>query len=557
MSSSVTWDAPGPGQWARDRSHMPAGCTPIVQHIVGQSMPRGMRRMFRDLGAPLDTLDARFVNGQFYSRLRPLISPDKPSAKLPPLVVLKVASRVHPGMRRRTRTAARTLASEPWNQVIHDWHHGGKAAIETKNLELQDVPLGELDDAALLAHVRACIDHCLENWEHHFWLHGFDLGPIGRYLYEAGRWGPTANELLSLLEGASPTTSAPARALVELRRAVEASGPPPATLDELRGRSPEIAAALDEFLRRRGVVLFSRYDLDGIALGERPDLVLAVIMNAEHTDTTAAVEARTAEVRARVPAQHLARFDTLLSQARAAMDLRDDNGPTTAEWPLGLLRRSMLELGRRLQARGMVGRPELAFELRPDELVPALFDGVPGDAELRRRAAERQAQKTLDAPLLLGPDEAAPPLDVLPKPLADLVGMVQTVMQHLGMDGVATTTGLHGAGIGTTAVRGRARVASSPEQALEVLEPGDVLVVAGTTPAYNLVLSLAGGVVTAEGGPMCHAAVIARELGIPAVVGARTALVDIPDGALVEVDPVAGEVRVLDESPEERTAATV
>ena len=139
---------------------------------------------------------------------------------------------------------------------------------------------------------------------------------------------------------------------------------------------------------------------------------------------------------------------------------------------------------------------------------------------------------------------------MLPKNLATLVGMVQTVMQHLGMDGVATRSGLHGAGIGTTSVRGIARVATTPEQALDVLEPGDILVVAGTTPAYNLVLSLAGGVVTAEGGPMSHAAVIARELGIPAVVGARTALVDIPDGAMVEVDPVAGEVRVLTTRPD-------
>jgi len=44
---------------------------------------------------------------------------------------------------------------------------------------------------------------------------------------------------------------------------------------------------------------------------------------------------------------------------------------------------------------------------------------------------------------------------------------------------------------------------------------------------------------------MSHAAVLARELGIPAVVGARRALFDIPDGATVEVDPVAGEVRLV------------
>ena len=70
-------------------------------------------------------------------------------------------------------------------------------------------------------------------------------------------------------------------------------------------------------------------------------------------------------------------------------------------------------------------------------------------------------------------------------------------------------------------------------------------VVPCTTPAFNMVLTLAGAVVTAEGGALSHAAVLARELGIPAVVGAPAALRDIPDGATVEVDPVAGVVRVV------------
>jgi rifampicin phosphotransferase len=71
-----------------------------------------------------------------------------------------------------------------------------------------------------------------------------------------------------------------------------------------------------------------------------------------------------------------------------------------------------------------------------------------------------------------------------------------------------------------------------------------VLVVRATSPAFNAVLSIAGAVVTAEGGPLSHAAVLARELGIPAVVGASGAL-DLQDGALVEVDPRVGAVRVL------------
>ena len=91
---------------------------------------------------------------------------------------------------------------------------------------------------------------------------------------------------------------------------------------------------------------------------------------------------------------------------------------------------------------------------------------------------------------------------------------------------------------------GRAVVATSAEQALERLQPGDVLVTLTTSPAYNLVLSMVGGLVTAEGGPVCHAAVLSRELGLPAVIGVRDALTSIPDGAIVELDPSAGLVRV-------------
>ena len=125
-----------------------------------------------------------------------------------------------------------------------------------------------------------------------------------------------------------------------------------------------------------------------------------------------------------------------------------------------------------------------------------------------------------------------------------MVAMVQTALSQMGMLGERIVDPLSGAGVGTEAYRGRVRIAMSPEQAIDTLEPGDVLVVRATSPAFNAVLSIAGAVVTAEGGPLSHAAVLARELGIPAVVGASGAL-DLRDGSLVEVDPRLGAVRVL------------
>ena len=128
--------------------------------------------------------------------------------------------------------------------------------------------------------------------------------------------------------------------------------------------------------------------------------------------------------------------------------------------------------------------------------------------------------------------------------------MVQVSMLHLGMDASADTDQLVGVGIGAESYVGRACTAANADEAIEKLEPGDVLVVRATSPAFNVVLSIAGAVVTANGGAMSHAAVLARELGIPAVVGAGAAL-DIPDGSMVEVDPVAGSVRVLESADPE------
>ena len=104
---------------------------------------------------------------------------------------------------------------------------------------------------------------------------------------------------------------------------------------------------------------------------------------------------------------------------------------------------------------------------------------------------------------------------------------------------------MRGTGVGTVAYTGRARVVVDSDDALERCEPGDVIIARYTVPTFNSVLSLAGAVVTEQGGLLSHTAVIARELGIAAVVGASGAI-GITDGAMVEVDPVAGTVTVVD-----------
>ena len=78
------------------------------------------------------------------------------------------------------------------------------------------------------------------------------------------------------------------------------------------------------------------------------------------------------------------------------------------------------------------------------------------------------------------------------------------------------------------------------------LQQGDVLITRNTGPAFNVVLPLLGAIVTDRGGQLSHAAIVAREYGIPAVVGTREATTMFPDGARVRVNGDKGVVELVE-----------
>lgn len=542
------WLAPGPGQWSLDRSHYPGGTTPISQWLIESGMESGMRRVFGELGAPVGAISARFVHGFMYTRTVPLVGANRSATKLPPAWVLRVVSRVHPEFRSRTRLAAKALAHPPGRAIVKRWTEELKPSITRVNREFAAVDLPGLSDADLALHCRVLLDHLHSMADLHFWLHGYDLGPIARYVAFTIAHGIPTSEAVTALSGASPSTMRPREQLSAIRHAIGDARP--STLHELRAVSPSVSARIDEYLHEHGDTLVTGYDLQGLTLTELPETLFDSIMRAPaHVDRTAAAQQAShaaQRLREKIPEALRGGFDDRLRDARDVMDMRDDNGPTVFEHPMGLLRRSLLEVGRRLAQRGLVDRAEHGIELAHDEVVPLLLDGRgPTRSDLAGRATSRLADSRRRPPPVLGPIEPVPPAGLLPGPLAEFATTVQTAMVELGMLAPDTPRDpLSGTGVGTTSYRGRARRSDSPEQAIEEMEYGDVLIVRATSPAFNVVLSIAGAVVTADGGPMSHAAVLAREFGIAAIVGAPGAL-DIPDGAMVEVDPVAGVVRVL------------
>jgi pyruvate,water dikinase len=97
-----------------------------------------------------------------------------------------------------------------------------------------------------------------------------------------------------------------------------------------------------------------------------------------------------------------------------------------------------------------------------------------------------------------------------------------------------------GRAIGQKIGSGKARIVRSLAE-MEKVQPGDVLVADMTDPDWEPIMKRAAAIVTNRGGRTCHAAIIARELGVPAVVGCGNALATIPDGSDVTVSCAEGD----------------
>jgi pyruvate,water dikinase len=556
MTDELTWTAPGPGYWEWGGSHIPGVLTPIYGPMHQRTLQQSMTTMFERVGVPLGTLREEFVNGRAFTQLQPLVG--KPGSKPPPKPVLWLATRLHPAFRARTKTAARTLGQRSWRARTEEWSQTLRPRQRTANLELQHEDLTALDDDALLEHLERAVRNMEQGLLLHFDLHGDDMGPLGLYLSRCIAWGLEPGDAIAAMAGHSPSTAAPVDALRKVSAALLESGwtvdqPVPTSLDALRSFGPSVSQALDEYLDEYGWRLVTGYDIDSRCVGELPEALVANVVAAtdlsDGVDAAAAGDQWATRLRVLVPAVNREEFDELLIEARVALDLRDDNGPITVEWPGGLVRRALLEIGRRLAARERLVAAEHVVELDVPEIETLVRDrsGALSADDVAGRARARRAASAEVPPSSLGEREPEPDLSAFPEPLARMTSVALTAVALLerGTPAVETGEGVvaSGLGVGSDAYTGRARVAHRAEDALAAIEPGDVLVVPFTTPAYNAVLTVCGAVITEEGGALAHAAVLARELGIPAVVGAAGALSAIADGDQVEVDPVAGTVR--------------
>jgi pyruvate,water dikinase len=321
-------------------------------------------------------------------------------------------------------------------------------------------------------------------------------------------------------------------------------------LARLRSLESDAGAAVAGYLDLVGNRLLDGFDISEPTALEMPDALLRAMREAvTGTRESVDVDSLTADIRSRVPPEHQGAFDELLGEARLMYRLRDERGVYSDIWASGLMRRAVLAAGRRLESRGLVEKAEHLIDASLEEMKALLTgSGAVTAAELAERAEDRAARAAVPAPLSLGPPPPPPPdLSELPPAAARLMGATFTAIGMLfgSSEAQHEESVLFGLAASGGVYEGPARRVSGPSEFGRIVQ-GDILITEATTEAFNILLPLLGGIVTDRGGLLSHSAIVAREYGIPGVVGTREATRRIQDGARVRVDGDAGEVTVLD-----------
>jgi len=389
-------------------------------------------------------------------------------------------------------------------------------------------------------------------------LLGFDSEPIRaeKSLYDLAGWARSDPGLTSVL------LERPTAELAGCQR----TGSPPAGVDDVLWQ--EWRFAFQEHLDLYGHAVYN-LDFATPVPADDPATLLETVkfyLRGQGTDPherqrllTERREELTHDAAARLGPRRRAVFFRLLRWAQATAPIREDAlADVGLAWPL--LRRTLLELGHRLVAASVITVPEDVFWLRFQELRSAVEFGLaaPGTqaagtaaVAITGTARPVRADAVEERRMLWrGQAKAAAP-QMLPESRwmeRSFGSWMPAGSQHQSGDVIK------GVGASSGRVSAPARVLSGPRD-FGQMRPGDVLVARITTPAWTSLFAMASAVVTDVGGPLSHSSIVAREYGIPAVLGTGVATQRLTTGQQVLVDGDAGTVTVLPADPAVADAA--
>lgn len=559
MHETNGFTAPGPGVWELESTHLQRPASRAMAAVFPAAATEGFRQGMERYGMLLEYMEFAVVNRFVYMCARPVGAPKKAGGP-PPKFIFKILTKVHPAIRSRVRRVTEVWETKFWREDVRRWDEEWKPAVAKENAELQGVDLRALSDEQLIRHVERCFDAFRRAVTLHHSLNATAMLPTGDFLVHVNEWtGLSPADVLPLFRGSSRVSQGANDELDVLARAIGndpdaqtllAGNDSAAIIDALTARRDAAGDAARRYVDKTGVRIITGYDLADLTGAEMPEMLVQNIRAAMTSREASGndVQQREAALRERVPAQHRQRFDELLSEARLTYRLRDERTYLNDMWSAGLTRRAILEAGRRLVAKGKLHDAEHAVELTPSELVSMLRGGNDRSAEQAAADARfRTTHTTADAPHLLGGTPSGPPpVEWFPPAAARAERAVRMVMGEMFVSREKQQNAAQVSGFAASPgdVTGTARLVLEPRD-MNRVQKGDILVTRATTPSYNALLPLLSGIVTDRGGTLSHAALVAREYGIPAVVGTGNATELIRDGVRVRVDGAKGTVQVL------------
>ena len=301
------------------------------------------------------------------------------------------------------------------------------------------------------------------------------------------------------------------RALADAARCdpslVELLASPEATLDEVRRRAPAFAAEVDHALARFGHRGPGECELANPTFADDPSLLLRAVAGVLAGPEVASPAAS--------PSGWVPRRARPVVRRAAKVTAERERGRSRVVALIGILRRIARERGRRLHAASVLDHPDDVFHLTFDQLWAPPYDAR---QVVARRRSERERLASIRLPTAFSGRWE-------PLGTSELLDVGASISAVGAAQGSAT---------------GRVRILTADR--LVDLEPGEVLVSTVTDVGYTPLFGIAAAVVTDVGGVMSHAAVVAREFGIPAVVDTANATAVLADGMMVEVDGKAGTV---------------
>jgi pyruvate,water dikinase len=343
------------------------------------------------------------------------------------------------------------------------------------------------------------------------------------------------SDALALMQGFSNKTLERAAELWELSRLVRTDESLAARL-AAPGINPtdssfgEFATSFAAFLDRWGETM-DMFVQDLPSWRENPRVPLNLIFqNAKQTDAESPIIAQEAKMerrlaleaklRARPSDVEISALLDRLSEAQEMLPVRENHNFLCDQRLSAASRARWLNLGRLLTKRNSLESAEMVFYLTPTELIETLEGAEgPNANEIHERRLLQQAVRETPPPAVLGKPQDEPE---------------RSPDRPIQLAGVAASPGRF---------TGRARIIRSIEEAV-TLEADEILVCVVTAPAWTPIFAQVGAVVTDAGNMLSHPSIIARENGLPAVVGTKTATENIPDGAMVTVDGDSGTVTV-------------